>query len=104
MVFHAAVMYPEESGMTFDESYYMQTHMPLVERVWKKHGLQSWHVVKYTQALDGSPSKFRISAALVWESEDALRKALADPESSQVFADIPSFTNTSPITLAGVAL
>ncbi|KAJ5152296.1 hypothetical protein N7492_010591 [Penicillium capsulatum] len=104
MVFHAAVMYPEEPGLTFDESYYLQTHMPLVDRVWKKHGLQSWKIIKYTKAMDGSPAKFRISAALVWESEEALRKALADPETPSVFEDIPNFTNVSPITLAGVSL
>lgn len=104
MSFHAAVVYPEEPGMTFDESYYVQNHMPLVDRVWKKYGLESWRIVKYTQAFDGSPPKYRISASLVWQSEDSFRKALTDPEVGAIFADIPKFTNTKPITLAGVAL
>ncbi|KAJ5246555.1 hypothetical protein N7468_001538 [Penicillium chermesinum] len=84
MVFHAAVMYPNEPDAKFDEDYYMKSHMPLVESTWKKHGLQSWHVIKYTKDLS-----------------EALQKGLADPESKKIFEDITNFTNVTPITLTG---
>ncbi|KAJ5587400.1 uncharacterized protein N7459_003165 [Penicillium hispanicum] len=95
------VIYPNEPDLQFDEEYYMKTHMPLVDQTWKSYGLTSWKVNKYTQALDGTPAKFRIAAHLVWENEEAMHKALKDPKSSKVFADIPNFTNVKPITLAG---
>ena len=104
MTYHAAVMYPNEPDTEFNETYYMQTHMPLVQSVWKKHGLVSWEIIKYTKAIDGSPSKYCIAAKLVFESEEALQNAIKDPESAKIFADIPNFTNKQPITLAGPGL
>ncbi|KAJ5408848.1 hypothetical protein N7509_002731 [Penicillium cosmopolitanum] len=104
MPYHASVMYPNDDDITFDESYYLQTHMPLVESIWKKYGLVSWKIIKYTTALDGSPSKFLIAANLEWKSEEDIKSALQDPETPKIFADIPNFTNKQPITLGGPAL
>lgn len=104
MSYHASVMYPNDDDITFDESYYLKTHMPLVESIWKKYGLVSWKIIKYTTALDGSPSKYLIAANLEWKSEEDIKSALQDPESAKIFADIPNFTNKQPITLGGPAL
>jgi uncharacterized protein (TIGR02118 family) len=104
MTYHAAVMYPNEADIQFDRDYYIKTHMPLVEGIWKKHGLTNWHVVEYTKSLDGSPAQYLISAKLDWESEESLQNALQDAETAKIFADIPNFTNAKPITMAGPAL
>lgn len=101
MPFTALVMYPNEEDIKFDEDYYMKTHMPLVESVWKKHSLNNWHITKFSHALDGSRPQYLIIATLEWESKEALDDALKDPESAKVFADIPNFTNKKPVTLAG---
>lgn len=101
MVYHAAVMYPNEEGIQFNESYYLQTHMPLVESVWKKHGLLRWKIIKYTTTISGSPSKYLIAAKLEFETSEHLQNAEKDPESPKIFDDIPNFTNVQPITLAG---
>lgn len=100
----AIVMYPNEEDIKFDEKYYMETHMPLVESVWKKHGLDSWRITKFPTALDGSRSQYLIMATLEWKSQEALQEALKDPECAKVFADIPNFTNTQPVTLGGETL
>ncbi|KAJ5678045.1 uncharacterized protein N7477_003678 [Penicillium maclennaniae] len=104
MVYHAAVMYPNEADIHFDRDYYIKKHMPLVESIWKKHGLTSWQVIEYTKSLDGSPAKYLIAATLEWESEESLQNALQDSETAKVFADIANFTNVQPITMAGVGL
>jgi uncharacterized protein (TIGR02118 family) len=101
MPYTAIVMYPNEEDIQFNESYYMKTHMPLVEATWKKHGLISWHVTKFPNALDGSRSNYLIMATLQWESEEALQAGLKDPASAEIFGDIPNFTNKKPVTLAG---
>ncbi|KAI9034991.1 uncharacterized protein KD926_004846 [Aspergillus affinis] len=101
MAFKAVVMYPNEPDATFDNTYYKEKHMPLVERIWGKYGLTTWHIQKYTTALDGTPSKYSITTTLEWKSEDAVQEALKDPESPLIFQDIPKFTNTQPITLLG---
>lgn len=104
MTFTALVMYPNEKDIHFDEDYYMKTHMPLVEHTWKKYGLNSWHVTKFHNALDGSRAQYLIMATLEWESQEALQTALKDSGSADVFADIPNFTNKIPVTLAGGSL
>ncbi|KAF7530634.1 hypothetical protein PCG10_000143 [Penicillium crustosum] len=104
MTYTAIVMYPNDADIKFDESYYIKTHMPLVESTWKSYGLISWRVTKFPTALDGSRSQFLIMATLEWESEEAVQAALKDPGSAGVFADIPNFTNAKPVTLAGSQL
>ncbi|KAJ5128078.1 hypothetical protein N7448_008857 [Penicillium atrosanguineum] len=104
MPYHAAVMYPNDAEIQFNRDYYMKVHMPLVESIWKKHGLISCHVVEYTKSLDGSPSMYLIATTLVFESEESLQNAQRDPDTDKLFADIPNFTNKHPITLAGVGL
>ncbi|KAJ5874249.1 uncharacterized protein N7529_002679 [Penicillium soppii] len=104
MPFTAIVMYPNDAEIRFDEDYYMKTHMPLVEATWKKYGLNSWHVTKFPNALDGSRSEYLIMATLEWESQESLQNGLKDEGSAAVFADIPNFTNAKPITLAGAKL
>ncbi|KAJ5952123.1 Dimeric alpha-beta barrel [Penicillium vulpinum] len=104
MTFSSIVMYPNNPDIQFDEPYYMKTHMPLVEATWKPHGLISWKVTKYPTAFDGSRSEFLIMATLEWESEDSLKAALQAPGTVEVFADIPNFTNSKPVTLAGSQL
>lgn len=104
MPFTAIFMYPNEEDIHFDESYYLKTHMPLVEVIWKKFGLQDWKVSKLPTALDGSRSKYLIMTTLDWESQEGLLHALSDSTSAQLHADIPNFTNKHPITLAGANL
>ncbi|KAJ5101827.1 hypothetical protein NUU61_004049 [Penicillium alfredii] len=98
------ILYPNDPDTKFDETYYLQTHMPLVDSVWKKHGMTSWAIHKHNNALDGSPSKYLITATVQWESQEATQAALKDPDSARVFQDIPNFTNKQPVTLTGDAL
>ena len=36
-----AVMYPGSEDARFDHAYYMDSHMPMVRRLWEPMGLQS---------------------------------------------------------------
>ncbi|PLB44243.1 hypothetical protein P170DRAFT_440556 [Aspergillus steynii IBT 23096] len=101
MVYRAVVMYPNEPDTTFDEAYYKEHHMALVEQIWGKYGIKGWSIQKYTNAMDGSPSKYLIACTLEWESAESLQNAVKDPETPKIFEDIPKFTNKQPITLAG---
>lgn len=98
------VLYPNDDDIHFDRAYYMNTHMPLVEKTWSKCGLVGWHVTEYSKSLDGSKPAYLITARLEWESEEALQNALKDPEAGKIFEDIPNFTNKSPVTMAGAGL
>ncbi|KAA8652808.1 hypothetical protein EYZ11_010403 [Aspergillus tanneri] len=104
MTYTTQVMYPNEPDTEFNDTYYLETHMPLVERNWKKYGLISWFIKKYTAAFDGSEPKYSIATTMEWESAESFQAALKGPESPEIFKDIPNFTNKQPITLGGSSL
>ncbi|KAJ5199909.1 Dimeric alpha-beta barrel [Penicillium cf. griseofulvum] len=104
MTVTAVVLYPNNADIQFDETYYMKSHMPLAESIWKPHGLLNWRITKFPTALDGSRSEYLIMATIEWESQDAMKSALAAPGTAAVFDDIPNFTNAKPITLGGADL
>lgn len=93
MPYHAAVLYPNDEDVVFDENYYVQDHLPRAEKTWKKHGIISWQVIKYDKGWDGSRSKYLIGALFVWDTGESLNKALQDPDTAKLFEDGPNFTN-----------
>lgn len=92
----ALVLYPRKEGATFDLAYYHATHMPLVKDTWSSHGLKQFKVVQL-----GQDNQYSIAAILDFESQEALDKAMADPNTKKVMDDIPNFSTESPIILAG---
>jgi uncharacterized protein (TIGR02118 family) len=92
---------PNESDATFDMSYYLKTHMPLVEKNWKQYGLQAWHVVQYGPGPDGSKPPYSVCAVLTWGSQEDIKKATASEEAKEVFGDVANFSNKGPTFIMG---
>jgi uncharacterized protein (TIGR02118 family) len=92
----AIVLYPRKEGSTFDLKYYESTHMPLVLKHWKQHGLKSFAISKLSE--DGP---YSISATMEWESAESIGKALADPGSKEVFGDVSNFSSEQPVLVSG---
>ncbi|KAI9904570.1 hypothetical protein N3K66_001099 [Trichothecium roseum] len=105
MTFKAQVLYPNEADTTFDMDYYIQTHMPLVEKSWKPYGLEKWEVVKYHDFSAGAGEQakatYAVAAFLTWKDKESASKAFGGPEASGVFGDIPNFCNKQPLLVAG---
>lgn len=91
-----SVFYPNDPATTFDEGYYMRTHIPLVRERWSGMGLRDVKVLKGLPGPDGSPAPFRIMATLTWESGDALANATR-AHGKEIFGDIPNFTSGKPV-------
>lgn len=91
-----AVMYPSAGGATFDEGYYMRTHIPLVRQRWDQHGLQDVKVMRGTPGPDGAAPTYVMTALLTFGSMDQF-KAAASAAGKEIFADIPNFTSASPV-------
>jgi uncharacterized protein (TIGR02118 family) len=91
-----SVMYPGGENASFDESYYLGTHIPLLRKRWTPMGLEEVHLVKGTGTLDGSPPPYRVMALLRFRSLQDFRAA-AGAHGAEIFADIPKFTSVQPI-------
>jgi uncharacterized protein (TIGR02118 family) len=91
------IVYPRKEGNTFDKNHYLSTHMPLVAKVWKKHGLKSY---KCTELNADAP--YTYSCIMEWESDEGFAAAGADPATKEVMDDVANFSSVMPIIMHGI--
>jgi uncharacterized protein (TIGR02118 family) len=96
----ATVLYPTNPNATFDISYYLSTHMPLVAEKWGPFGLQAWSVVNFTNEHDGSKPPYSVQATLVWDKAESIKTAIEE-EGEVVFGDVKNFSNEAPVFMVG---
>lgn len=83
-----SVLYPSGPGSTFDHDYYANSHIPLVVRIWEPLGFQ------IDTGVDGP----HVAAVhLTFDSKAVFDKARSLPESATVLADVPNYTNITPV-------
>ncbi len=91
-----AVMYPSEGGASFDEHYYMQSHIALVRQKWGPLGLSDVKVMRGVPGPDGAAPTYMMTALLTFGSMDQFKGAAAQ-HGKEIFADIPNFTAAKPV-------
>ena len=79
--------YPSDPA-AFD-SYYLETHTPLAEKV---PGVVS-RTFRHCYSLDGSQPPYYLVVELSFDSEEALNAAVNAPEGHAAAADIPNFAD-----------
>ena len=90
------VLYPRTENSTFNLDYYLSTHMPLAARAWTNYGFKAWSV---TQLSEDAP--YSIHVLMEWDSREAFGKALQDPGTQEVMADVENFSSEKPILIQG---
>ncbi|KAI0100292.1 hypothetical protein GGR51DRAFT_533108 [Nemania sp. FL0031] len=97
MTYILSVIYP--AGTNFKKEYYLESHMPLVQKLWAPQGLTAWRVAKYA---DGQP--YAVQAWLEWESKEKADLATNKDESATaktIFGDVPNFSDQTPVLAGG---
>jgi uncharacterized protein (TIGR02118 family) len=90
------VVYPRVEGSTFDKEYYLSTHMPLVEKHWKPHGLKSFAV---SELNEDSPYTYMV--VMEFDSAEGWGKAAKDPSIKEIMDDVKNFSNQKPVIAYG---
>ena len=90
-----SVIYPKTESSTFDYTYYVEKHVPLVNHYWGHHGLRGLQVLRGTGSLGGAPA-YELIALLDFESQEAFLGA-AGAHADDVMGDIPNFSNVQPV-------
>ncbi|WP_175887431.1 EthD family reductase [Burkholderia contaminans] len=90
MVF--VVSYRRATGARFDARYYVEQHIPLVEKSWKPYGLES--VDAFFPARQDS--EVAVVAMCRFTDRAALDAAFASAGTADVMADIGAFTDIAP--------
>ncbi|RAS34334.1 EthD family reductase [Paraburkholderia bryophila] len=89
------VTYEGAPGDRFDRRYYIERHLPLVMQAWQRYGLES--IAAFF------PSSTHIGTLVICEcrfrDEAAIATAFGSPETQEVMADVPSFTDLAPTRL-----
>ncbi|PYH89963.1 hypothetical protein BO71DRAFT_402635 [Aspergillus ellipticus CBS 707.79] len=88
------VTYPPAAAPSFDMDYYLNSHIPLVQKRWSAHGLQSWSVFTGTEG-----SGYHVQATLIWKDLASFESA---PHREEVMGDIKNFTEVLPTRALGL--
>lgn len=91
-----SVLYPNSEAAHFDMAYYLATHIPLVKARWSGLGLGEVRVLRGQNAPDGAAATYQAIALLGFASMADFAAAGA-AHGAEIFADIPKFTNVSPV-------
>jgi len=92
-----SVMYPSQDGGTFDMDYYLNTHLPLVGKLWGEMGQKGAQVVKGV-AGGGTDTEapYVVMAQVFFETREELHAA-QKAHGKEIFADLANFTNLTPV-------
>jgi uncharacterized protein (TIGR02118 family) len=96
-----SVLYPNGSGAKFDMNYYLNSHMPMVQ---KKLGatLKGMSIEEGLGGMPpGSPAPYLAGCGLLFDSVEAFGEAFAT-HADAILADIPNYTNTQPVIQIGL--
>lgn len=93
-----SVMYPNTDGGKFDMSYYLKTHMPMVQ--------ENLGATLRGMAVDqglgggqpGSPPAFLAMGHLMFDSVESFQRGFSE-HGKTFMADIPNYTNVQPTIL-----
>ena len=91
------VMYPNTDGSKFDRDYYVNTHIPLVDRHWTGHGYQGAELIEgLGGGGPGEPATYQVMAILRFDDMDAFQNCLGRG-GEEIMADVANFTDVQPI-------
>ena len=91
-----SVLYPSGVGSKFDMDYYLQRHIPMVQR---RLGAPLKRVAVERGLVGGAPGApppYLAAAHLYFESVEAFQGAFA-PHAGPIMSDVPNYTNTTPL-------
>jgi uncharacterized protein (TIGR02118 family) len=83
-----SVFYPSSEGATFDHDYYREKHVPLCLQTW---GIDGAEIDKGVNGPYVAAVHFR------FDSGDALNAAMGNPGTPAILADVPNYTNITPV-------
>jgi len=89
-------IYPNDPGSRFDAGYYLTSHAETAHALLAPHGLEEIRTTIGTAALDGSPPPFWAVSEMHFTSRAAFDAGIA-AEGAALFADIPKYTDVTPI-------
>lgn len=103
----AVVAYPSlhpetHEPLTFDMTYYIAPHMPMIEKAWGPYGLKSWSINTFPDPcpLTGEKPPYLVQTTCYFDSVEDLRTAVWKG-SEETRKDVERFSNVFPVIWVG---
>ncbi len=93
---YITAIYPNDAGSRFDADYYLTSHTERAEALLAPHGLRSIRTTIGVAGLDGSLPPYWAVSEMLFTSREDFDAAIA-ASGDALFADIPNYTNVTPI-------
>lgn len=87
-MFRVSVFYPKSEGATFDHDYYRSHHVPLAVKAWNPAG----HEIDR-----GVEGPYEAAVHFLFTDQNAFFAAMGSPLTGEVMADVPNYTNITPV-------
>jgi len=95
-----SVMYPNGEGVKFDITYYVNRHIPMVQKL-VGSSLKGVAVEQgISGAVPGSSATYIAMGHLLFDSVEAFQTSFG-PHAPEIIADIPKYTNSEPTIQIG---
>jgi uncharacterized protein (TIGR02118 family) len=91
-----SVFYPKTATSRFDHDYYLNTHTPLLKRLFEPSGMQNLRLLRGSRSLDGGAAPYEVLAYFDMPSLEKLQNALAQ-HGPQILGDIANYTDVQPV-------
>ena len=90
------VLYPNEEGKRFDQEYYMNSHIPMVQRLLGPTGLVRGEIDKGVSGPEPSaPPAYIIIGHLYFNTVEEVHAAFTT-HAKEIMGDIPNYTDIQP--------
>lgn len=91
-----SVLYPQQPDAQFDHAYYRDQHMPMVKARMGAHCSHYTIDQGLAGGAPGAPPPFVAMCHLYCASVEAFQAGFG-PHAQEIMADIPNYTNLSPV-------
>ena len=91
-----SILYPNKPGSHFDADYYLNTHMPLANRLLGPAVRSTFVEIGVSGAAPGQPPPYAAIGGFTFDSVQAFSSALM-PHVAELQGDIPNYTNIEPV-------
>jgi uncharacterized protein (TIGR02118 family) len=95
-----SVLYPNAAGTKFDMTYYLDQHIPMVQRLLGSalKGVSVEHGICGEEP--GSAAPYIAIGHLLFDSAQTFQASFA-PHAQEIMEDIPKYTNSEPLVQIG---
>ena len=91
-----SVLYPDESGKSFNIDYYCNKHLPMVAGLLGDAVIGASVESGLAGGAPGSSAAFIAMGNLYFETMDSFQNSFG-PNAAAIMADVPNYTNIEPI-------